>query len=618
MKGTLVFDLETHEKNQLYSMAPEEFVRLIGYCWDDGEVVVTTDLDELKAQIKKARWIVGHNIHDFDLRAVYGIKSNIPMQLADEGRVYDTWTHAVLVNPAPYKYINRFGKETLADSPEKMLKWFSLNEQSYQLGVPGKLFELKELAVKYGEGKTKSEKAIDGYGKIPVDDPDYIEYLKQDVRASREVARALMGRGPLDAYALREQRIESRKACIMSNGVRVDVQKATERRDFLKGKRDEIMAWLVEEFGFPTEGKQPWRSKVGKAAVIAALASKGVSEASRPLWKRSGKTGDLSLGGEELLKLTAGSEAEDLGKALAELMGQRSLSQLTLDSLHPDGFVHPEITMLQRSGRWSTTKPGLTVWTSHGPNAVEKEYYLPDNDDHVLLEIDASNADARVVAWYSGDLLFAKRFEPGQDGHLINAWAAWGKEEVGTDKRDPKTAAYRQLAKPYGHGWSYGGGPKTLSIQTGTAFADAKKFCDGMNKTFHRIVAWQNAVRQFARYHGYVMNRWGRKMWVEKGREYTQAPALLGQSGTREIMCDALLAMPHNVVRTVKAQIHDALLFSVPKAKFEACKSYLVKLMECDLEAPPGGMPMSFPMEAGPPGPNWYLSDHNNHQGVAA
>jgi DNA polymerase family A len=616
VKGTLVFDLETHEKNKLYSMPPEEFVRLVGYAWDDGEVVVTTSLNELKQQMHKARWIIGHNIHDFDLRAVFGVKSNIPMQLADEGRVYDTWTHAVLVNPAPYKSINRFGKPATYNKPEKMLSWFSLNEQAYQLGVPGKLFELKELAIEFGEGRTKAEKAIDGYGKIPVDDPRYIEYLKQDVRASRAVAKALMARGPLDPYALREQRIESRKACIMSNGVRVDVDKATTRRDQLKGKRDEIVAWLVEEFDFPDDPakKQPWRSKQGKDAILQALATKGVTEATRPLWKRSEKTGTVSLGGEVLLDVTRGTEAEEIGTVLAELMGQRSLSQLTLDSLFPDGFVHPEITMLQRSGRWSTTKPGLTVWTSHGPNAIEKEYYLPDFDDHVLLEIDASNADARVVAWYSGDEAFAKRFEPGQDGHMINAWAAWGKDVVGTDKHDPRTAAWRQKAKPLGHGWSYGGGYKTLSAQTGTPEPEAKQFCEGMKKAFKKIIAWQDSVRQYARYNGYVINRWGRKMFVEKGREYTQAPALMGQSGTREIMCDALLAMPHHVVRTVKAQIHDALLFSVPAAKFEACRDYLVKLMTCELEAPPGGLRMDFPMEAGPAGINWFLSDHANLQ----
>lgn len=618
MQGTLVFDLETHEKNKLYTMPPEEFVRLIGYCWDDGEVVLTTSLNELKRQIKKARWIVGHNIHDFDLRAVFGIKSNIPMKLADEGRVFDTWTHAVLVNPAPYKSINRHGKQATYDKPEKMLKWFGLNEQAYQLGVPGKLFELKELAIEFGEGRTKAEKALDGYGKIPIDDERYREYLRQDVIASRAVAKALMRLGKPDAYAMREQRIESRKACIMSNGVRVDIAKATARRDQLKGKRDEIVNWLVEEFGFPTEGKQPWRSKPGKEAVMKALASKGVNEGNRPMWPRSDKTAEVSLGGQVLLDITKDTEAEELGRALAELMGQRSLSQLTLDSVFPDGFVHPEITMLQRSGRWSTTKPGLTVWTSRGPNAIEKEYYIPDSPEEVLLEIDASNADARVVAWYSGDKEFARRFEPGMDGHLMNAWVAWGKDVVGTDKEDPVTAHYRYKSKALGHGWSYGGGYKTLAVHSGLPESDSKRFCEGMAKAYPQIIEWQNSVRSFARMNGYVINRWGRKMFVEKGREWTQAPALMGQSGTREVMCDALLLMPHHVVRKVKMQVHDALVFSVPRAKFKECRDYLVSLMECKLDPPSRmGLVMDFPMEPGPPGENWFRSDHNNLKAAA-
>jgi DNA polymerase-1 len=417
--------------------------------------------------------------------------------------------------------------------------------------------------------------------------------------------------GPLDGYAMREQRIESRKATIQSNGFRVNTQKAQDRADALEVQREDIMAELEELYDFPTEGAKPWLSKEGKDAIKRALADYDITEGTRPTWPRT-PGGDLQLGGQVLLSLTAGTKAEQLGESLATLMGQRSLAQLALDSTYPDGFAHPEISMLQRSGRWSTTEPGLTVWTSRGPNAIEKEYFVPDNDDQVLLEIDASNADARVVAWYSGDTEYAKRFEPGADGHLMNAWAAWGKDVVGTDKSDPVTASYRQKAKPLGHGWSYGGGYKTLARHANLPEEDAKSFCKGMNDTFFQIVSWQNQVRQFAREHGYVVNWWGRKMYVEEGREYTQAPALLGQSGTREIICDALLAMPYNVIRQVKAQIHDALVFSVPRSKFEECKTYLLNLMTCRLQAPAGGQPMDFPMEAGPAGENWYLSDHAN------
>ncbi|MDO3120237.1 DNA polymerase [Mycobacteroides abscessus subsp. abscessus] len=591
-EGTLTFDIETHSAELLYSMEPEEFIRLIGYAWGDGEVVLTTSVEEIREQILKARWIIGHNIHAFDLRAVFGIKSDIPLELAQQRRVYDTWTHAALVNPAPYMFTNRHGKNALANSPDKMKRWFSLDEQAHQLGVPGKTHDLKALAKEFG-----------GFGSIPVDDERYREYLIGDVVASRVVAQELLKKGKLDDYALREQEIAARAAVISSNGLRVDVEAAKARVEELRVRREAILSELQTKYGLPTEGKSPWATTAGKEAIMAALADHGITPKSRKDWTKT-STGNLSLGGEVLTELTKGTSAEDLGKALAELKGQRSLAQLALDSTHPDGFVHPDITMLQRSGRWSTTEPGLTVWTSRGEGAVEKSYFVPDSDDEVLLELDYSNADARIVAAYSGDRKYAERFEPGADGHMINAIAAWGREVV---ESDPKK--YRQMAKPLGHGWSYGGRPGGLVRVTGLPFTTAKKFCDGMDSTFVALVDWQNRVRDEAT-RGYVMNEWGRKLWVEKDRIFTQAPALKGQNGTREIVCDALLRMPPHVLRRVKAQIHDAVLFSVPRENWEACRDYLVRLMETKFQPSVGGQRVEFPVSAGPAGANWMEASH--------
>lgn len=313
----------------------------------------------------------------------------------------------------------------------------------------------------------------------------------------------------------------------------------------------------------------------------------------------------LSLSGETLTELTKATAVEDLGAALAEVKGQRSLAQLTLDSVHPDGRVHPEITMLQASGRWSTTKPGLTIF-----DPKEKFYYLPDSDDEVLLECDLSNADARIVAWLSGDRDYATRFEPGADGHLINAWAAWGKDVVGTDEHDPVTAEYRQKAKPLGHGWSYGGRPTTLSKQAKLPLADAEQFCKGMDSQFRVLLAWQDRIRKRARRDGHVVNEWGRTMRVEKGREFTQAPALLGQSGTREVLCDVLLRLPLPVLRRYKASIHDALVFSLPRKNVERHREWLKNAMTVHMKAPPKGQAMDIPAKVGPPGANWQVADH--------
>lgn len=682
---TVTFDVETHSSRLLYTMPPEEFVRLAGYKWaDESEVHLTTDINELREVILSARWVIGHNIHAFDLKAVFGPQSDIPLELADEGRVYDTWVHAPLVLPAPSVYTNRFGAKSKATKPEELKKFYGLDELAHQLGVAGKTDNLKDLAKRYPAESysipiTGSDRSFEvsaeeaAFGTIPVDDPDYREYLRGDVLASEAVARALLKHGPLDEYAMREQRIAARAAVISSNGVRVDIQRAEDRVAALAARREEIMTRLQRDYGMPSDGLAPWDTDQGKKAIMRALADCGITPDTvdwpkTPLWEKRDEelaksrakekklredirrwkeelengglpkrslearrrwisiaeerlrnlsenplppAFGLSLSGETLTELTKGTPAEDLGRALAELKGQRSLAQLALDSLHPDGKVHPNITMLQRSGRWSTTEPGLTIWGSRTEElSVDKAYFIPDSPDEALLEIDYSNADARVVAWLSGDRKYAERFEPGADGHLINAWTAWGRDVVGVDKNDPTTKAYRSKAKALGHGWSYGAGAKTLSEQSGLSYEDAKRFCDRMAAAYKRLMRWQDAARREAQQFGYVTNPWGRKMYIEKGREFTQAPALKGQSGTREVVCDALLSFSYPALRSVKAQIHDALLFSVRRDRFEACRDYLLSKMETKKPPTPGGQPMEFPAEAGPPGDNWQAAAH--------
>ncbi|MGV9364482.1 DNA polymerase [Amycolatopsis sp. NPDC003731] len=694
--GTLTFDVESFSASELYTLPPEKMFRIGGYRWrGESEVVITTDLEEMREMIRRARWIVGHNIHMFDLKVIFGCWSNEPVKFAMAGRVYDTLTHAGLVNQAPYKYMSRHGYELIADTPGKAMKWFGLDEQAYQLGVSGKTDDLAALAKEFVE---PGEDISLGYGRIPLDDPRYQAYLVGDVEASERVAAALLKRGKLSGggetyeylgrkyvgYPMREQEIAARAAVISSNGWLVDEQGATARRDELAARRDVIVGELERDYGLPTEGDAPWDTNEGKAAILTALADRGITPENTPDWPKtpadsdkkraeflekvrakiekrqaevdewraeleagvSAKSGraltrrsvesktrriaeheaeiaaleadpwpvayGLSLGGETLIELTKDTDAEELGAALAELKGQRSLAQLTLDSIHPDGRVHPDITMVQASGRWSTTKPGLTVWTARGPGRVERDYYLPDSEDDLLVSFDYSNADARAVAAESGDVAFAERFQPGKDGHLINAWAAWGKDVVGTDKHDPVTAKYRDQAKPGGHAWGYRVGPPKLAKLWKKPVAEAKLFLDNMNKAFRGVVAWQDAMVKFARRHGYVVNDWGRVMRVEKGREYTQAPALIGQSTTREIICDALLKMPLPVLRRVKAQIHDELVMSIPKKNIERHQAYVLNLMNYSHLPKHGkGQRIDFPASSGAGGATWMLATHD-------
>src|SRR5690606_5975643 len=101
---------------------------------------------------------------------------------------------------------------------------------------------------------------------------------------------------------------------------------------------------------------------------------------------------------------------------------------LAIRSTWEDGKAHPEITSLQRSGRFSMTNPSLPIWGSRTDElALDKEYFIA-SPGRKLVEMDFSNADQRIVAALSGDEAYALRFEPGADGHEISGRLMFGDE----------------------------------------------------------------------------------------------------------------------------------------------------------------------------------------------
>lgn len=606
MSKYLFFDVETHGVELLWTLPPVEFFRLGGYAWGPtGDVVLTEDLEELREAIRSADLIIGHNIHNFDLIAIFGKDSTEPLELARDGRVLDTWTHSTLVHPAPKMYTDRKGTPHLVKGPEQAKHWHSLDNQAYQLGVSGKSADLKALAREFG-----------GFGSIPVTDQRFRDYLIQDVTATRDVARKLLQIGPLDDYALREQTNAAIDAQNSRNGWRIDVARATARVAELDAIRDHHMTQLVQKYDFPTTGKAPLRSTKGKEAITQALASVGISLDDLPRTKIKGKETDRpSFGGQGLIDAAAdrSPEAQELCGAIAAIGGLRPLAQSALDNLQPDGRVHPQINTLQRSGRKSTQDPGLTVWTSRGSGAVEKAYYVPDEDDEFLVEIDFAQADARIVAGYSGDPEFVKRFAPGSDAHMITAWAVWGKDVVGIDRSHPPTEAYRQTAKACGHAYAFRAGPRTIARTAGVPLEIATRFVDGMKSAYPVVTRWQEKVTREGR-RGYVTNSWGRRMVIERDREFTQAPAMYGQSGTREIVVDALIRMLHadiRIITMIKAQVHDALVFSIPAARLDHYLPIIRGCMETTWQPSDGsGQPVHFPVDVGTPSTDWQAAGH--------
>lgn len=624
---TLFMDIESHSVTERYRWTPEEYFRLGQWAWGEGEVHTTTDYYEFMELVESADMIVAHNGHNFDWSVLYGVDSIRPVEFARECKLFDTLAHATVAYPAPFgTYPNPKGGKPLPSlKPEHFRKFYSLANLGFQLGVDGKLFDLSDLADKYEfdfedqcspktgkllKAKRKVRKDVCcGYGNIPQDHPDFVAYAKQDIVALRNVARALLQKMPFNAYAKRVQMIFAICAQVSRNGFMVDIPAMDARILTMAEEAAWILNDLNERYGFPVDTKKPTASLVGQEALTQAFKDLGVSPKDfdqtakgAVSWSADSvkKAAGYEVTDHGLKRLENPSEAQEqrlkLAEAVAVLAGQRSLAELTQKSLYEDGKVHPDIMPLQRSGRCSTTNPGLTIW-----DPSHKEYFIPDTEGDLLASFDFSNADARAVAAESGDEIYAQRFEPGADGHMINAIAAWGKERVDTD---PKF--YRQRAKAPGHGWGYGIGARKLSSTTGLPESESKMFLDNMNKAFKGVKSWQYRVAAFAKRHGFVVNSWGRKMPVEPNREHTQAPALFGQGDTNELLFDGLMRLPDRLLRRVKLTVHDEIILNLAKATLDEDIQTVVSCFSVKFKPRDGGQEIFFPMTLhSAPAANW-------------
>lgn len=600
--NALFLDIETHNEGKQWDMPLPEFFRLGQYAWGwDGEIRLTTDLDEVLSVINEADLVIAHNGHSFDFSVLLGNKA---LSMTKDRLLFDTFVHANLTMPAPAVFEGRDGRKVATVNAEGktqiggVRKWLALDNLAFRLGVPGKIGDLKVLAKKYNPPKTKV--ADYDYGVIPLDDPEFLEYARQDIVALRGVTRALLVTKEVEEYDWREQLSAAINAQLTRNGFRLDVPKAKARVAELAQAKADLLGRLNRDYGFPTTGSMPWRTTEGKEAIFKILADSGITPQSRPDWPLTA-TKNYSLSGDALKALTEGTEVEDLGIALAELQGQRPLAQQALDYVRSDSRVHHDIAAIQRSGRSSTTKPSLTTWSDKGPKAVEKDYFIA-SEGHVLMEFDLSNADQRIIAAVSGDLEYAKRFDEGVDGHEIN-----GRIMFGDEVYDSEPKYYRDQAKAPGHGWTYGGQPKKLAWITGLPLETMEKFAKGMAEMYPTLTAWQSRVRRRASRQGFTTNLWGRKMLVERQRAFTMAPALHGQSGTSEIAKDGLIRMleldPRLLEWTV-ATVHDALILDFPKSELHWVPNAVKSCLETTING------IEFPVENGPPGETWYQAKH--------
>lgn len=555
------FDLETAPANELFTRK-DGFVKIAGYTYATEGIAHTTDMTELLAHLEQAPYIYGHNIFGFDLLAL----------VFHHGMDWE----ALARKAVDTEILDRLDNPPMARDTGGSVDKYDLDHVCERRGVPGKTADLKELAKKHG-----------GFDNIPVDDPEYIDYLAGDVEAIRSLLGKLPNgpgnRGPAAHYARREHKVAAINGRMTLNGFRVDIPLLEERISEGEQRKRKALEILRDDYDLPLgrlgwtgrgdkkvekweEFDSPLRTLEGRKWLAAVWNAFGINNP--PITN----DGSLSTSAETLKPI---AESHLIHPELANILylmmivtSVRTVYQTAKDHLSGDR-VHPLISMRQASGRSSVTAPGLTVFGKRGGRHREREIFLPDNDDEVLLSVDASQIDMRGIAGHCQDPAYMAMFGFDEDGKPKDIHTEIAMMVTGNP-------ADRNRLKSIGHGANYGlGKNKMIAAGHDPRLVDA--FFAADKERFPVKWQWREEIREIGKSGQLLDNGFGRKMRVDTDRYFTQAPALMGQGTAADLIKEIALRLDPAIHRMMKVPVHDEYVFSVPKAVFDEVRREVIR-----------------------------------------
>lgn len=261
------------------------------------------------------------------------------------------------------------------------------------------------------------------------------------------------------------------------------------------------------------------------------------------------------------------------------------------------------------TGRLSSTAPNLQnipIKTELGREF--RKYFVPENDEYVLIDADYSQIELRVLAHMSADPEMCRAFASGEDIHTSTAAAVFGVPY------DMVTSELRKRAKAVNFGIVYGIGAFSLASDLGISNSEAKKYIDAYLDRFSGVDAYLKNTVFDAYANGYVSTLCGRRRYIP---ELSSQNKNLRNFGERVAMNSPVQGTAADIIKiamvnTAKAlkdealdariilQVHDELVLESHVSCAERAKEILVREME-------GAASLSVPLPVDVTvGRNWF------------
>ena len=254
------------------------------------------------------------------------------------------------------------------------------------------------------------------------------------------------------------------------------------------------------------------------------------------------------------------------------------------------GRIHTTFNQtVTTTGRLSSSNPNLQnipIRTERGKE-IRKAFVASDSD-HVLLSADYSQIELRIIASMSGDEHLCQEFSLGHDIHRSTA------AKIYNVPQDEVTKQMRSAAKSVNFGIIYGVSAFGLSQGLGISRSEAQQLISGYFESFPKISQFIKDKIQFAKDNGYAKTLLGRRRYLNNINSQNQSLRSFDErnavnmtiQGTGADMIKIAMVKMYNRLReeNLKSkmilQIHDELIFDVPKNELERMKTLVKQTME--------------------------------------
>lgn len=240
------------------------------------------------------------------------------------------------------------------------------------------------------------------------------------------------------------------------------------------------------------------------------------------------------------------------------------------------GRIHTKLNQtVTATGRLSSSEPNLQnipIRTEIG-REIRRAFIADPN--YLLLSLDYSQIELRILAHMSGDPVLRQAFERGEDIHTATASILFGVPPEQVDKE------LRRRAKTVNYAVLYGMSDYGLSQELGISVGEAKQIIEQYFQRFPQIKAFTQAILEEARERGYVRTLLGRKRYMPELHSANRNERLAAeraainmpfQGTAADIMKLAMIRVHHRLPEIepkarMLLQVHDELLLESPDSR---------------------------------------------------